>query len=276
MGLSIALPGISGGTMAFILGIYTKLIDEIAKLQVRDFKSPQTFFKKYDWLFLTPLLAGLIGALMLFVFLAPPLITAFRFEFYSLVFGFVIASFYSPLKEVDKNLKNLILFICFVLLSFSCFYFTETVSFSREQVPLLWIFPAGALVSLALVVPGLSGSYLLILLGLYHYILTALRDLNVPVVSVFIAGALVGLISMARGMKFFLHRFPSETLSIILGLIAGSLYILWPFSEQMGGTAFFSSPLTDKFTFLLWFSLSFFPTRILSFSYGKNKNHLLN
>ena len=140
MGLSIALPGISGGTMAFILGIYTKLIDEIAKFQVRDFKSPQTFFKKYDWLFLTPLLIGLICALVLFVFLAPPLITTFRFEFYSLIFGFVLASFYSPLKEVEKTLKTLVLFICFAFLSFGCFYLTETVSFSREQVPLLWVF----------------------------------------------------------------------------------------------------------------------------------------
>ena len=276
MGLSIVLPGISGGTMAFILGIYKKLIDEISKFHIGDFKSPKIFFQKYDWIFLIPLLIGLLGSLILFIFLAPPLIKAFHFEFYSLIFGFVLASFYLPIKELEKTLKTLVLFICFTVLSFFCFYFTETISLSREQVPLLWIIPAGALVSLALVVPGLSGSYLLILLGLYHFILTAFRDLNFPVISVFMAGAFIGLIFMARGMKFFLHRFPSETLSIILGLIAGSLYILWPFSESTSGTAFFSSPLIEKFVFLLWCSLSFCLTLSISFLYGKNRESFLN
>ena len=271
MGLSIAFPGISGGTMAFILGIYQKLIDEIAHFHILDFKSPKTLLQKYDWLFLTPLLAGLTAALILFVFIAPPLITAFRLEFYSLIFGFVLASFHLPVKEAEKNLKSLALFVCFAILSFSCFYFMETAAFSREQVSLLWIFSAGALVSLALVAPGLSGSYLLILLGFYHFILTAFRDLNLPVISVFLAGAFTGLILMARGMKFVLRRFPSETLSVILGLIAGSLYILWPFSEATGGRAFFASPFSDKVSFLIWFSLSFCLTFSISFSQRKNQ-----
>lgn len=274
MGLSIILPGISGGTMAFILGIYKKLIDEISKFHMGDFKSPKIFFKKYDWIFLIPLLIGLLGSLILFIFLVPPLIKTFHFEFYSLIFGFVLASFYLPIKELEKTLKTLLLFICFTVLSFCCFYFTETISLSREQVPLLWIIPAGALVSLALVVPGLSGSYLLILLGLYHFILTAFRDLNVPVISVFITGAFIGLIFMARGMKFLLNRFPSETLSIILGLIAGSLYVLWPFSESIGGTAFFSSTVMEKFIFLLWCALSFCLTLSISFLYRKNRTTL--
>ncbi|MCY4512454.1 MAG: DUF368 domain-containing protein [Bdellovibrionales bacterium] len=271
MGLSMALPGISGGTMAFILGIYKKLINEISKFHISDFKSPKTFFQKYDWLFLIPLLAGSISALALFVILAPPLITSFQFEFYSLIFGFILASLYLPLKEIEKSLKTLILFVCFTVLSFYSFYFTETISLSREQVSLFWIFPAGALVALALVVPGLSGSYLLILLGLYHYILTAFRDLNMFIIGVFIIGAFIGLISMARGMKFFLHRFPSETLSVILGLIVGSLYILWPFSEAAGGVDFLSSSFSDKISFLLWFSLSFCLTLFISFLYGKNR-----
>lgn len=271
MGLSMALPGISGGTMAFILGIYKKLIDEISKFHILDFKSPKKFFQKYDWRFLIPLLAGSISALILFVVLAPPLIASFQFEFYSLIFGFILASLYLPLKEIEKNLKTLILFVCFIVLSFCGFYFTEIISFSREQVSLFWIFPAGALVALALVVPGLSGSYLLILLGLYHYILTAFRDLNITIISVFTIGAFMGLISMARGMKFFLHRFPSETLSVILGLIVGSLYILWPFSEATGGVTFLSSSLSDKVSFLLWFSLSFCLTLSISFLYGKNR-----
>ena len=275
MGLSIALPGISGGTMAFILGIYKKLIDEIAKFHVLDFKSLKNLFQKYDWLFLTPLFAGLAAALILFVFIAPPLITAFRFEFYSLIFGFVLASLYLPMTEAEKNLKTLALFVCFTVLSFGCFYLTETVALSREQVSLFWIFSAGALVSLALVVPGLSGSYLLLLLGLYQFILTAFRDLNLPVISVFMAGAFIGLIFMARGMKFILHRFPSETLSIILGLIAGSLFILWPFSESGGGVTFFTSSFSDKISFLFWFFLSFALTLFISFSYGKQQKWLL-
>ena len=275
MGLSIALPGISGGTMAFILGIYKKLIDEISKFYVLDFKSPKTLFQKYDWPFLTPLSIGLVTALTLVVFIAPSLITAFRFEFYSLIFGFVLASLYLPIKEVEKNLKTLTLFVCFTVLSFGCFHLTETVTLSREQVSLLWVFPAGALVSLALVIPGLSGSYLLILLGLYHFILTAFRDLNLPVISVFLAGALMGLILMARGMKWILHRFPSETLSIILGLITGSLFMLWPFSESTGGIVFFPASLSYKISFLVWFSLSFCLTFFISFSYGKNQKLLL-
>ena len=275
MGLSIMLPGISGGTMAFILGIYKKLIDEISRFHAGDFTSPRRFLKKYDWLFLTPLLTGGFFAVVLFVFLAPPLITAFQFEFYSLVFGFVLAGLYPPLKEVEKNRKTLILFVFFAFVSVSCFVGTGATPFPREEVSLLWIFPAGALVSLALVVPGLSGSYLLILFGLYHSILKALRDLDLPVVSVFMAGAFLGLLLMARAMRFLLNRFPSETLSAVLGLVAGSLFVLQPFSGPAGGTGFFSSSLGEKLTFLCWFSLSFCLTLFIGFFYGKTSSRLL-
>ena len=275
MGLSLMLPGISAGTTAFILGIYKKLIDEISRFHAGDFTSLRRFLKKYDWPFLTPLLAGIFFAIVLFVFLAPPLITAFQFEFYSLVFGFVFAGLYPPLKEVKKNRKTLVLFVFFAFVSVSCFVAAGAAPFSREEVSLLWIFPSGALVSLALVVPGLSGSYLLILFGLYHFILKALRDLNLPVVSVFAAGAFLGLLLMARAMKFLLNRFPSETLSAVLGLVTGSLFFLQPFSGSAGGAGFFSSSFEEKLTFLCWFALSFCLTLFISFFYGKTSSSLL-
>ena len=268
-------PGISGGTMAFILGIYKKLIDEISLFHAGDFLSPRKILKKYDRLFFLPLLAGVFFAFVLFVFLAPPLIKAFPFEFYSFVFGFVLAGLYPPLKAVEKNLRAFALFTGFAVAGFSCFLGAGEASFPREEASLLWVFSAGALVSSALVVPGLSGSYLLILLGLYQFILKALRDLDIPTVSVFTAGAFLGLLLTARAMRFLLNRFPSESLSAVSGLIAGSLFVLWPFSVSAGGAGFFASSWGVKLLFLCWFSLSFGVTLFIGLLYGKTPQRLL-
>ena len=272
LGISTVLPGISGGTLAFLLGIYKQLIGEISKFHAWDLRSFKALSRKYDWPFLGPLLIGALFSLILFVFTAPPLIQAFQLEFYSLVFGFVLASLYSPFREMDKNLKTLIFSALSGSLSFVFFYLAEIQSLPREGAVFLWMFPAGIVVAAALLIPGLSGSYLLVLMGLYHDTLRALRDFDLPALSLFVTGALTGIFLTARRMKFLLDRFFSETLSISTGLILGSLWALRPFPGEGG---FFSSVPWEGVAFLIWFSLSFSLTLFLSLFYGKTRDGLL-
>ena len=278
LAFSMVLPGLSAGTMAFILGIYKKLILEVSKintgyiknsflflsLRKKEIKKSLCFFKtSLDWNFFIPLFFGFIIFLIVFIAFAPPLINSHPLEFYSLVFGLVLASLYKPLKEMKKKLKNLsLLFLSFVL-NFLFFYLIgkDWINHQREIFP-LFFFAVGFLVSMALVIPGISGSYLLILLGLYEKTLEAIRNFEGTVIIFFVIGAISGIFFTVRLMKFFLQKHLDETLAIIIGLILGSLYPLFPLSfESMNNLFSFD---IEKQIFLLYFIPSFFSTLALS------------
>ena len=274
LGFSMFLPGVSGGTMAFVLGIYEKLLLEASKFQIQDLKVMHSF-KKYDFLFLVPLIFGLICSLIAFVFLAPEWIENYKFQFHSLIFGFVLASCYVPFKKMKKTFQTLSFFIAASFISYACFAFPG-LSFTMEESLSLWLFfPVGMIVALALVIPGLSGSYLLILLGFYNPLLRILRKGEILYLLIFSLGLVVGFLLMVRLMLFLLKKYPSEIMALILGLIVGSLPTLWPFSMEQGALDFFSSSLRDKTLFFVWFLFSFVPTFSLSFFYRKKLSFLL-
>lgn len=237
LGVSMVLPGLSAGTIAFLLGIYNKLLDEVSKtnkkqirliLRILTFQEKQwlSFLKVYDWKFILPILAGLFISILLFVSLSLPLIEKYTKEFYLIIFALVLMSLYSPIKKLKKNWRNLVLLLASFIINLGFFYFIpQKLVWAGETSTLLFL-PAGFIVTLALVVPGLSGSYLLILLGLYEETLKILKDLEWLPVSFFIIGCILGLVSMSHLMRFLIKNYYHEVLSIIIGLILGSLYSL--------------------------------------------------
>ncbi len=267
LGISMVLPGISGGTTVFILGIYEKLIDEIAKFnfqQVQNFLNLFTFKKEkffknifllinpYDWAFLIPLFVGFVFAIILFALIAPPFIEKYFIEFYFLVFGLIVVSLYSPFKEMQKNLKTFFLLALSFCINFLFFYGFEGVSIVQREIASLLFLPTGFLVAMTLIIPGISGAYVLILLGLYQTTLETLRDFNFIDISFFLMGIVMGFIIMVRFVQLILKKYFNESLAVILGLILGSLYGLWSFLEKsLGGQIHFET-LNGRIFFYLF------------------------
>lgn len=287
LGLSMVLPGISGGTMAFIMGIYEKLIGEISKVKLQHIKklSPFLRFQKqeskqsliffwanWDWAFLIPLAIGLLFSGGLFIVLASPLIEEYSLQFYSIVCGLVIASLWKPFKEMEKNGKNLFIFFISFIANLIFFVFGESFSLfsGTEELVFLLFLPVGFVVSSALIVPGLSGSYLLVLFGLYEKTLLALKEGDLPVIICFFVGVFIGVFSIAKLIKKMLSSYFDESMAVILGLILSSLYAIYPLPKES---------LEDIFTFdvqtkLFWlfFISSFLLFMIFNLLYEKKKS----
>ena len=242
----MVLPGISGGTIAFVLGIYEKLLDEIQKIRFKQIKYLLNLvhFKKeerlknfslllnsQEWSFIFPLILGSVFAIGFFVFIIPPFIAKYSLEFYSIIFSLILISLWSPFKKMRKNLKTLSLLVISFSINFLIFYMFQEFSIVQKQASLALFLPTGFLVASTLLVPGISGSYILILLGLYESLLIVVKDLNLLFLSYFFLGVVLGLITMSHLMKKILQKYLHETLSIILGLILGSLYSFWSFLD---------------------------------------------
>ena len=235
LGISAVLPGLSGGTMAFVLGIYQKLIGEISKFQAGHarelFFLPMLLFKLffktrraaakrglarlggiYEAGFWLPLLGGAALSLTMFAAFIPPLAKAHPLEFSSLVFGLVLASLAAPLKEMKKQAKTAFLFLASAAGAFLLFCWTGSFMEGDEALRLggplwIWLAPAGFLAAMAMMIPGLSGAYLLILLGLYHPMLEALRSLDPAALILFALGGIFGAAWMARWINALLKAF---------------------------------------------------------------------
>ena len=254
LGLSMVLPGISGGTMAFVMGIYEKLIKEISNFKIKHLKTLAlcfSFNKKqiktnfallknsWDWPFLIPLMIGAFTALILFVSLAGSFITQYSFEFYSIIFGLILASTLLTLQSAKKSLSFLLLLFSSFFLNFILFAFgsefiptgSELTSAQKEVSTLIFL-PVGFLISMALIVPGISGSYLLLVLGLYEKTLAALKSLDWLVISVFTFGVMLGFLLTAKLIQKMLKKYWNQSLAVIIGLMLGSLYAVYPLEKS--------------------------------------------
>lgn len=284
LGLSIVLPGISGGTMAFVMGIYEKLIWEISKFKTRhlknlflclSFKKKQIkkgvlFFRKtWDWAFLIPLIFGLVCSVLIFIVFASPIIEQYSLQFYSIICGLILASVYKPLKEMKKNAKTLVLLFLSFLINFFLFVWGENLSlFSGDLRPLIFV-PIGFLVAMALVVPGISGSYLLLVLGLYEKTLLALRQGDILVIGFFSMGSILGILLTARLIKYFIKNYFDEIIALISGLILSSLYVVYPLpKESLEEILSFN---LHKKIFLFCFVSSFLIFIVFNFFHGVKK-----
>lgn len=234
LGLSTVLPGVSGGTAAFLLRLYEKLVHEISKIKSAhfltfSFSKNHPFLRDYDWGFLLSLFLGAVVAIVIFPFVALPFIRAWPQGFKFLVFVLVLGSLYFPLRDIKKTLRVLFFVAGGAFFSFLLFYALKDVSLLRQTNSFLLFFPAGLTAGLALVLPGLSGAYLLVLFGLYESVLEAVKNFQVFPLGLFALGVAFGGIAMARIMKNLLKSHFHETSGLIVGLILGSLSLVWPF-----------------------------------------------
>jgi len=236
MGSADIIPGVSGGTMALILGIYERLLlairsfdrawlDDLLNLRWRRALS------RIDLEFLLPLVLGIFGALMFFtrVVPLPELIVTYPELVYGLFFGLIVASIVILMGEVDHyGLREAVITFAGAWIGFA------VVNLVPVATPdALWfIFLCGFVAISAMLLPGISGSFILLILGKYAYIIGALGDFNLPVIVTFCAGMAVGLVVFSRSITWLLRRYHQATLLLIKGILIGSLWIIWPFQER--------------------------------------------
>ncbi|NQV91714.1 DUF368 domain-containing protein [Candidatus Woesearchaeota archaeon] len=224
MGMADAVPGVSGGTIAFITGIYHRLIHAISKIHISllikgNFKK---FYKNLDLKLFIPLGAGIAIALFTFSKLMGYLLTNKPSLTFAFFFGLILASPVVLFKSIGKiDLKK----ISFAVIGFVGAYLLSSPTTFQINHSLPFIFLAGAIAICAMILPGISGAFLLLLLGQYHYIITAIHEFNFKILAVFGLGALTGILAFSKLLDYLMHHFKSLVLSFLIGLMLGSLRI---------------------------------------------------
>ena len=235
MGAADVVPGVSGGTIAFIVGIYDELINSIKSINGKSLKLFFTgkfaaFWKMINGSFLVSILLG-IG---ISVFSLAKIITWLLVEHpilvWSFFFGLVLASTWFVAKDIKGwNWKTILGFVVGVVVAFYI-----TVATPAETPSYLWfIFLCGAIAICAMILPGISGSFILVLLGKYFFIMDAVKTLDLVIIAVFGAGAVVGITSFSRVLSYALKHVRNITLAVLSGFMLGSLNKVWPWKEQI-------------------------------------------
>ncbi len=239
MGAADTVPGVSGGTIAFITGIYTQLLDGIKSININFFKllfkgEIKKALALVPWSFGIPLVLGIGIAIFSLANVVVFLLENHTEFIWSFFFGLILASLYILGKEVTQikanKCNNIFSLILFVIGALFALWITFATPVALTPSPLI-TFVSGFIAICAMILPGISGSFILVIMGQYHYYLEAVSQLNFSVIIIFIMGAMVGLLSISRLVSFCLRKFYKSTLSFLTGILAGSLALLFPFKN---------------------------------------------
>ena len=234
MGIADAMPGISGGTIALLLGIYEELIRSISELKFSLFaelkKGFNPFWKKLNGNFLLVLILGIGISLISFIKISATLLESFPMFIWSFFLGLIFAT----VKVIYKLINQwYILNFFFLIISVIFSYFLSSFSvYETDEISLLYILFSGFIASSAMILPGISGSLILVILGVYAYLIKSLDNLEMIVIFTFISGALIGLLSFSRILKYLFNNHRDITYTIMLGLVIGSIEKVWPWNKS--------------------------------------------
>lgn len=247
MGIADAIPGISGGTIALLLGIYEELIGSISNFNIYLFQNLKKKGIKYCWNkingnFLLSLISGVLLSLVSFVKIFSILIQKYPLFIWSFFLGLILATLFVINRNIKKwNIVNFILIFIFAFLTILLSIINPSIS---ENINLFYILICGIIASSAMILPGISGSLILVILGVYTLIINALNNLEYNIILVFLIGCLIGIINFSKIIKWLFHNYRDYTFSIMLGLVIGSIYTVWPWRKS------FTDDKTNEYIFL--------------------------
>ena len=241
MGAADVIPGVSGGTIAFIMGIYDEFVGSLASINadaVRMLLKGQfkAFWKHINGTFLLSLVIGIGFSVVMLAGLMQYLLEWHPIQTWAFFFGLIVASSIFILRGISGwRWRDGLLLVFGVLLG------ATICTLSPTQTPdALWfIFLSGAIAICAMILPGISGSFILLILGKYQFIMGCISDLtsgvdfgrNLLILSVFLIGAIIGILSFSKLLHWLLARWQKETMLVLAGFIIGSLVKVWPWSN---------------------------------------------
>lgn len=234
MGASDIVPGVSGGTIAFIFGIYEELIDSIRTFGRPEFWQAVLKFRVKDvlnmvnWEFLLALGVGILTAVFALSRILEWLLVNQAVYLWSFFFGLIIASIITVGKSIEKWTPPL-----WGILAIGTLFAYLLVQSVPVDTPESWWFLilSGAVASVALILPGISGSFILLLMGKYQFVVSAVNDRNITVLILVAIGAGIGLISFAQVLSWLFKKYHNQTVALLTGFMIGSLWKIWPWRE---------------------------------------------
>jgi len=234
MGAADVVPGVSGGTIAFISGIYEELLDSISSfnfglIRVLKDKGFKSVWKKVNGSFLAALFTGVLISIISLAKLIETLLENHPILIWSFFYGLVLASIIYIGKQISKWNIGSVLFL--ILGGILAFYITTLNPMVSENSSPWFLFLAGMIAICAMILPGISGSFILVLLGAYKPVLNALNTRDFFSIIVFMFGAVLGLLTFSRILKWLFFTYKNYTLATLTGFIIGSLNKIWPWQE---------------------------------------------
>jgi len=240
IGTAEVIPGVSGGTIALIVGIYERIIGSAANAveafvfllrgKLQEAKVPA---RQIDWLLVLPVLVGMFAAIFAAAAIIEPLLESQPENMRGLFAGLILVSLLVPYRMVGASWRVTEYLLGLIAAAFSF----ALVSLPKQEVTdpaLALVFIAAAVAVCALVLPGVSGSFLLLAIGFYAPTIAAVNDLDFGYLSVFVLGAIVGLALFATALRWLLVNQRRITLVVMTGLMVGSLRALWPWQDNLG------------------------------------------
>ena len=230
MGAADIVPGVSGGTIAFITGIYEELVKSISSINFKIFsllkdKNIKSVWQKINGNFLACIFSGILFSVFSLSKTITFLIKSYPVLVWSFFFGLILASSFIIGRTIRSwNFQKVISLIFGALIAFSI----TRLSPVENPESIFYIFMSGAIAICAMVLPGVSGSFILLLMGSYTLILKALNEFNLTVILVFSFGCLIGLLSFARLLSELFKSYRELTIAVLTGFLIGSIDKVWP------------------------------------------------
>ena len=236
MGAADVVPGVSGGTIAFISGIYEELLNSISSFNfslINVFKNEgfKSVWIKVNGNFLVSLFVGILISVLSLAKLIESMLENHPIVIWSFFFGLVLASIIYIGKQITKWTKGSVL--CLILGAILAFYITTLNPMVSANSSPWFLFLVGMIAICAMILPGISGSFILVLLGAYKPVLNALNTKDFVSIIIFLVGAILGLLSFSRMLKWLFSTYKNYTLATLTGFIIGSLNKIWPWKETI-------------------------------------------
>ena len=236
MGAANIIPGVSGGTIALITGIFEELIDSIKSFDIKALKLLFTgklkdFVKHVNLWFLIAVFGGAIVSVFSLAILLDYLLLNYNIQVYAFFFGLILASVYFVGNTIEKwNSSVIIAFIIGAAIAVSISLFRP----AAENDSFIYLIVCGVVAICSMILPGLSGSFILLLLGNYYLVMVkAVKEVDVSIIFPVGIGAVGGLIAFSHILSWVYKKFRDQTISILTGFILGSLAILWPWKNEI-------------------------------------------
>jgi len=236
MGAADVVPGVSGGTIAFISGIYEELLGSISNINIKLLKTLQkegfkSAWKQVNGNFLASLFVGIFISIVSLAKMISWLLVNHPILVWSFFFGLVLASVIYIAKQVTQ--WSLVSGVLLILGAILAYYITTLNPLVSEHSSMPFMFLAGAIAICAMILPGISGSFILVLLGAYKPVLAAVNNRDFTTITFVALGAIVGLLTFSRVLKYLFSNYKNYTLVVLTGFIIGSLNKIWPWKKVL-------------------------------------------